>query len=101
MKKIDVPRLGEQYFEERLTNGLLVRIIPKRGFAKKYAFLAVDFGAIDTDFELEGKRYSVPAGIAHYLEHKMFDLPEDNATNLFAANAASRIVAMSFCEPRS
>lgn len=89
MKQIDVPRLGEQYYEERLPNGLLMRIIPKKGFAKKYAFLAVDFGAIDTDFQLEDKHYSMPAGIAHYLEHKMFDLPEGNATDLFAANAAS------------
>ena len=86
MKQINIPRLGEQYFEHQLSNGLLLRVIPKRGFAKKYAFLAVDFGSIDTNFTLEGKSYCMPAGIAHYLEHKMFDLPEDNAMNLFAAN---------------
>lgn len=89
MKRIDFPRLGEHYFEKKLPNGLTVRIVPKRGFAKKYAFLAVDFGSIDTAFTLEGKHYRVPDGIAHYLEHKMFDLPEDNAMNLFAANGAS------------
>ncbi len=89
MKKVDFPRLGTHYYEEILPNGLLVRIVPKRGFAKKYAFLAVDFGAIDTAFTLDGVKYRVPDGIAHYLEHKMFDLPEDNAMNLFAAHGAS------------
>lgn len=89
MKKIDFPRLGEQCYDERLENGMLLRVIPKRGFAKKYAFLAVDFGSIDTAFTLEGKKFKVPDGIAHYLEHKMFELPEDNAMNLFAAHGGS------------
>ena len=88
MKRIDFPRIGESCFEEILPNGLTVRIIPKRGFAKKYAFLAVDFGSIDTDFTFEGRDYRVPDGIAHYLEHKMFDLPDANAMDLFAACGA-------------
>ena len=89
MKRVQIPRLGETYFVTKLANGLLLRVIPKKGFAKKYAFLAVDFGSIDTDFTLNGQNYSMPAGIAHYLEHKMFDLPGENATDLFAANTAS------------
>ena len=88
MKRIDYPRIGESCFEEILPNGLTVRIVPKRGFAKKYAFLAVDFGSIDTAFSFGGKEYRVPDGIAHYLEHKMFDLPEANAMDLFAARGA-------------
>ena len=88
MKRIDYPRIGESCFEEILPNGLTVRIVPKRGFAKKYAFLAVDFGSIDTAFTFAGKEYRVPDGIAHYLEHKMFDLPEANAMDLFAARGA-------------
>lgn len=89
MRKRDFPRLGESCFEQVLPNGMLLRIIPKRGFAKKYAFLAVDFGSVDTAFTLNGKDYRVPDGIAHYLEHKMFDLPEDNAMNLYAAKGGS------------
>lgn len=89
MIKRKFPRLGECYYEEILPNGMLLRIVPKRNFAKKYAFLAVNFGAIDTDFTLDGKKYRVPDGIAHYLEHKMFDLPDENAMNLFAANGGS------------
>ncbi|MBE6984450.1 MAG: insulinase family protein [Ruminococcaceae bacterium] len=89
MNKREFPRLGESCYEEVLPNGMLLRIVPKRGFAKKYAFLAVNFGAIDTSFTLDGTKYRVPDGIAHYLEHKMFDLPEENAMNLFAAHGAS------------
>ncbi len=89
MKYLEYPAIGEAYFEERLPNGLLVRVVPKRGFARKYAFLAVDFGSIDTSFTCNGRQMRVPDGIAHYLEHKMFDLPEDNAMNLFAAYGGS------------
>ncbi len=85
----DFPRLGEAVYEERLPNGLRVRVIPKRGFARKLAFLAVDFGSIDTSFTKNGTKYRVPDGIAHYLEHKMFDLPDVNATELFASRGAS------------
>ncbi|MBQ4565545.1 MAG: insulinase family protein [Oscillospiraceae bacterium] len=78
------PRIGERYFEETLPNGLTVRIVPKKGFAKKRAFLAVNFGSVDTAFSFEGKTYRMPDGIAHYLEHKMFDLPEGDAMERFA-----------------
>lgn len=89
MKFQEFPKIGESYYEERLENGLKVRVIPKRGFAKKYAFLAVDFGAIDTHFSWKGREITVPDGIAHYLEHKMFDLPEGNATDVFARYGGS------------
>ena len=89
MKKLEFPRLGEVCFEERLPSGLLLRIIPKRGFSKKYAFLGVNFGSIDTSFSVNGKKYRVPDGIAHYLEHKMFDLPEGNAMNFYADHGGS------------
>ncbi|MBQ6431536.1 MAG: insulinase family protein [Oscillospiraceae bacterium] len=89
MKLLDFPRIGEQCFEQRLANGMLVRVVPKRGFARKYAFVAVDFGAIDTTFVRNGVRVRMPDGIAHYLEHKMFDLPEGSADGMFAALGAS------------
>lgn len=85
----EFPRLGESVFEQQLPNGLRIRVIPKRGFARKLAFLAVDFGSIDTSFTKDGIQYRVPDGIAHYLEHKMFDLPDVNATELFASRGAA------------
>lgn len=82
-------QLGERYFEQRLENGLLVRVIEKPGFARRYAFMATDFGSNDTSFRLNGKPCTTPAGVAHYLEHKMFDLPEGNAMEMFAKLAGS------------
>lgn len=46
----EFPRLGERYWEQRLENGLLLRVVPKPGFARSYAFLGVDYGSIDTSF---------------------------------------------------
>ena len=89
MKCFEYSSIGERCYEERLKNGLLVRVVPKKDFARKYAFIAVNFGSIDTAFTVGGKKHRVPDGIAHYLEHKMFDLPDANAMNLFAANGAS------------
>ncbi len=83
------PLIGESLYETRLPNGLRVCIVPKKDFARKLAFLAVDFGSIDTNFVLDGGEHTVPDGIAHYLEHKMFDMPEEDANALFARWGAS------------
>ena len=88
MKRLEYPALGETVFAGRLPCGLELRVVQKRGFARVNAFLAVDFGSIDTDFTFEGARRRVPDGIAHYLEHKMFDLPEGNAGNRFSESGA-------------
>ena len=89
MIRKDFEKLGVHYFEERLPNGLLVRVIEKPGFAKRYAFVATDYGSIDAEFILDGKKYTTPQGVAHYLEHKMFDLPEGNAMQEFAKYAGA------------
>lgn len=89
MKRKEFPRLGEEYWEERLENGLLIRVVPKRDFARSYAFLGVDYGAVDTKFTVGGKTLCTPDGVAHYLEHKMFDLPDGNAMNFFADHGGS------------
>lgn len=89
MIRKEFPKLGEHYFEERLANGLLVRVIEKPGFARRYAFAAVDYGSIDAAFLKDGALYQTPQGVAHYLEHKMFDLPEGNAMQAFAKYAGA------------
>ena len=89
MIRKDFPALREHYFEETLENGLVVRVVPRPGFAKKFAFLATDFGSIDMRFSFDGRDYAVPAGVAHYLEHKMFDLPEGNAMEIYAKYGGS------------
>ncbi len=86
---MDYPRIGERCWAQTLACGLPVRIIPKAGFAQKRAFLAVNYGSIDTAFSLDGVPHRTPDGIAHYLEHKMFDLPDGSAANFFAATGAN------------
>jgi len=71
------PELDETLYTRRLENGLTVCVVPRKGFSKKMAYFVTDYGSIHTDFVLEGKVYKAPAGVAHYLEHKMFDLPGD------------------------
>ena len=85
MKKLSFSSLGESFFETTLSCGLRVRVIPRPGFAKTYAYFAVDYGSIDTRFRLNGEEIKTPDGTAHYLEHKMFDMPYGDAMDRFAA----------------
>ena len=89
MKQTFYERIGESVYREVLPNGLQVCVVPKPEHAKKYAFFATRYGGMDTRFCLDGKWLDTPAGIAHYLEHKMFDTKEGNALQELAANGAS------------
>ncbi len=89
MKKRNFESIGESLYEERLPNGLRLCVVPKQGFRSNYAVLAVDYGGAHRRFTLDGVRHETPAGVAHYLEHKMFDLPGgDNALDILTANGA-------------
>ena len=77
--------LGEQLYREVLPNGLTVAVVPRPGFTKKLAYFVTDYGSIHTDFVLEGETVRAPAGVAHFLEHKMFELPDRDVTAEFAA----------------
>ena len=89
MKEIRYPELDEICFRETLENGLTVAVVQKKGFTRKLAYFVTDYGAIHTAFTLEGKDYTAPAGVAHYLEHKLFDMPGDRDVSAeFAAMGA-------------
>ena len=88
MKQTFYERIGESVYREVLPNGLQVCVVPKPEHAKKYAFFATRYGGMDTRFCLDGKWLDTPAGIAHYLEHKMFDTKEGNALQELAKNGA-------------
>lgn len=84
------PRIGETVYEETLENGLRVFVFPKPDFGKCYAFFATRYGGMDTRFQLDGQWLDTPMGIAHYLEHKMFDTPDGgNALQTLSATGAS------------
>ena len=82
-------KLDETVYSHICQNGLTVKVVHRPGFTRKMAYFVTDFGAIHTDFELEGKTYHVPAGIAHFLEHKMFELPQRDVSAEFAALGAN------------
>lgn len=90
MKHVYYPRLDEQVWQHRLPNGLEIRVIKKPGFARKCAYFVTDFGSVHTNFTVDGKTVATPAGVAHYLEHKMFDMPGGrDITEEFAALGAN------------
>ena len=80
--------LSERILRQILPNGLTVAIVPRPGFTRKLAYFATDFGSIHRQFTLDGVTYDVPQGIAHFLEHKLFDMPGRDVTAEFAALGA-------------
>ena len=89
MEKLEFSRVGEQMYHEKLANGLNVFVFPKPEFQKGYAFFATNYGGMDMKFCLDSLLHQSPAGVAHFLEHKMFDTKEGNALQDLAANGAS------------
>ena len=81
MQIIENLQVKEKLYIEKLENGLTVMIIPKTGIRKKYVMWATHYGSIDNKFVIPGeeKVTEVPDGIAHFLEHKMFE--QENGTN--------------------
>ena len=89
MEARSYPRLKETVLWDILPNGLTVAIVPRPGFTRKMCYFATDFGSIHTEFSIDGTKHTVPAGIAHYLEHKLFDMPGRDVSAEFAAMGAS------------
>ena len=85
----EYPRLAESLYRQTLSNGLTVMVVPRPGFTRKCAYFVTDFGSLHTDFTLDGRTIHAPAGIAHFLEHKMFELPDRDVTGEFAALGAN------------
>ena len=89
MNKHEYKNIGEVLYSATLPNGLRLSVVPKPGFNSFYAVFAANYGGAHRCFELDGQKISTPAGVAHFLEHKMFDLPGgDNALNILTANGA-------------
>lgn len=91
MEKIYYDTLKETMYHETMDNGLEVYVLPKLGFEKTYGLFSTNFGAIDTTFIPlgEDQMIKVEDGIAHFLEHKMFDMPDGDASDKFADLGAS------------
>ena len=88
MEKQFYPEVGETLYRTTLANGLEILLLPRPGFTKKLCYFVTDYGAIHTAFKMDGADYTAPAGVAHYLEHKLFDMPGRDITGEFAALGA-------------
>jgi predicted Zn-dependent peptidase len=82
------PILGEEVVRRVFPSGLTVYVIRKPEFARSYATLATRYGSVDTRLPGNGRARKLPDGIAHFLEHKIFDTPEGPAHETFAAQGA-------------
>ena len=79
MKVIESLNIKEKAHIEKLENGMNVIIIPKNTTKKKYVIWGVNFGSIDNHFKVDGEEIYIPDGVAHFLEHKMFE--QENGKN--------------------
>ena len=81
MQIIENSKVKEKLYVEKLENGLTVMIIPKKGVQKKYVIWGTNYGSNDSTFIVPGESeiLDVPKGVAHFLEHKLFE--QENGTN--------------------
>ena len=89
MTRRDYPSIGETLYSSVLPNGLRLLICSKPGYAKGFAFFATKYGGAMRRFSLDGRKIDTPAGVAHFLEHKMFEDKDGNALQKFARTGAS------------
>lgn len=82
-------RVGETLYRAKLGNGLDIYVVPRPEYSKAYAFFATNYGGMDMRYRMDGEWKETPAGVAHFLEHKMFDTKDGNALQELAANGAS------------
>jgi predicted Zn-dependent peptidase len=98
MNKMEFKQLDETLYHEKLPNGLEVYILPKKGFSKTYATFTTKYGSIDNHFVPFGETepVKVPDGIAHFLEHKMFEKEDGDVFQQFSQQGASANAFTSF-----
>lgn len=88
-EEIHSERLDESYFKTVLNNGLTVYVYPMPEKTGVFAMLNAKIGSVTRDFMLDNRRVRVPAGVAHFLEHKLFEGEDGDAFSLFAQTGAN------------
>lgn len=98
IREVKNDALGERYFEIDHTSGLRIYVLPKEGYSSAYAVFGTRYGSVDTCFRLKGEQEytTVPEGIAHFLEHKLFESEELDAFERYAKTGASANAYTSF-----
>ncbi|MEC3614273.1 EF-P 5-aminopentanol modification-associated protein YfmH [Bacillus stercoris] len=98
IKPIEYEQLQETLYHEKMSNGLDVYVLPKKGFNKTYAVFTTKYGSIDNRFVPLDKNemVHVPDGIAHFLEHKLFEKADGDVFQDFSKQGASANAFTSF-----
>ncbi|MBM7540634.1 EF-P 5-aminopentanol modification-associated protein YfmH [Amphibacillus cookii] len=98
MHKKHYPQIKETVYRETLPNGLRVILVPKNEMAQTYGVFTTDYGSIDQSFVPinSDERITVPDGIAHFLEHKLFEKEDRDVFQDFTKNGASANAFTSF-----
>jgi predicted Zn-dependent peptidase len=98
MKEITLQQINEKLFHKKLANGLDVFLLPRKEMEKTYAIFTAKYGSIDQTFTPLGKNeyVTVPDGIAHFLEHKMFEKEDGDVFQQFTKQGASANAYTSF-----
>ncbi|MCH5320372.1 MAG: insulinase family protein [Eubacterium sp.] len=98
MREIKSTDLGEKYFEVDHSSGLKIFVMPKENYSSAYAVFGTKYGSIDTKFKRSDKNEwtTVPEGIAHFLEHKLFESEDLDAFTRYAKTGASANAYTSF-----
>lgn len=88
MNKMVYDTINETLYSHQLQNGLQVFILPKKGYHKTYVTLSTPLGSNVTTFDKNGVQTDIPYGVAHFLEHKLFEQDGKDVSELFANNGA-------------
>jgi predicted Zn-dependent peptidase len=98
MNKITSERVGDSYYRIQHPSGLQILVYPKENSHSTYAVFGTRYGSVDTCFKRsdENERSEVPAGIAHFLEHKLFESEDGDAFSRYAKTGASANAYTSF-----
>ena len=97
IQEIKSDRAGDSYYKINHPTGLTVYVYPKEGYKSAYAIIGTKYGSINTCFSCDGgEKITVPDGIAHYLEHKLFESDEGDVFAKFAQTGANANAYTSF-----
>lgn len=89
MLRLEDKKIKETAYLGHLSCLLPIYIVPKADYKSIYAVIAVKYGGACRKYILNGKEYETPSGMAHFLEHKMFDMPDNsNAFYIFSSYGA-------------
>ncbi len=80
--------IGESYVKAQHPSGLNIYILEKPKYNSAYAIFGTKYGSIDTCFSIDGEKVTVPEGIAHFLEHKLFESEDGDAFSKYAKTGA-------------